>query len=209
MNSGTLPMTPVEDKVTRTGGREASTRHIPPKLALAVGMPHTPPPKGWRWTALTDIARLESGHTPSRRHPEYWGGAIGFGRDQMAEMQKIINAEKSDLFDVLAHIAYALAPLTREERAARAKLAILEHFKSKQQAFLDFVLSHYVTEGVHELRPRKINTPPQTQIPQRDRRCHRRPRPARRDRLSLRRFPEVPLSAAAVTVLLSHSREFA
>ena len=32
-------------------------------------------------------------------------------------MQKIIDAEKSDLFDVLAHVAYALPPLTREVRA--------------------------------------------------------------------------------------------
>jgi type I restriction enzyme R subunit len=37
----------------------------------------------------------------------------GFGRDQLAEMQKIIDAEKSDLFDVLAHVAYALPPVTR------------------------------------------------------------------------------------------------
>lgn len=44
----------------------------------------------------------------------------GFGYEQMAEMQRIIGAENSDLFDVLAHVAYALAPLTREERAARA-----------------------------------------------------------------------------------------
>jgi type I restriction enzyme R subunit len=43
----------------------------------------------------------------------------GFGKDQLAEMQKIIDAEKSDLFDVLAHVAYALEPLTREERADR------------------------------------------------------------------------------------------
>lgn len=62
--------------VTETGGREATTRHIPPRLALSVGMPITPLPTGWRWTRLTDIARLESGHTPSRRHPEWWGGSI-------------------------------------------------------------------------------------------------------------------------------------
>ena len=37
---------------------------------------------------------------------------------RLAEMQKIIDAEKSDLFDVLAYVAYALPPLTREERAA-------------------------------------------------------------------------------------------
>jgi len=67
------------------------------------------------------------------------------------EMQKIIDAEKSDLFDVLAHVAYALAPLTREERAQHAKVAINHRFNSKQQAFLDFVLSHYVAVGVDQL----------------------------------------------------------
>jgi type I restriction enzyme, S subunit len=65
---------PVE--VTKTGGRDATTRHIPPTLALAVGMPSTPAPNGWQWTALTKVARMESGHTPSRKHPEYWGGTI-------------------------------------------------------------------------------------------------------------------------------------
>ena len=39
-------------------------------------------------------------------------------------MQKIIDAEKSDLFDVLAHVAYALPPLTREERAEQREGAI-------------------------------------------------------------------------------------
>src|SRR2546421_1857919 len=38
----------------------------------------------------------------------------GFGQEQLAEMQKIIDAEKSDIFDVLAHVAYAMPPLTRE-----------------------------------------------------------------------------------------------
>jgi type I restriction enzyme R subunit len=44
----------------------------------------------------------------------------GFGKDQLAEMQKIIDAEKSDLFDVLAHVAYALAPITRANHASTA-----------------------------------------------------------------------------------------
>ena len=80
----------------------------------------------------------------------------GFGREQLAEMQKIIDAEKSDLFDVLAHVAYALPPLTREERAAKAKVVISTHFNSKQQVFLDFVLSHYVNVGVEELDQDKL-----------------------------------------------------
>lgn len=49
-------------------------------------------------------------------------------------MQRSIEAEKSDLFDVLAHVAYALSPLTREERANQARIAISSRFDSKQQA---------------------------------------------------------------------------
>ena len=45
----------------------------------------------------------------------------GFGSEQLTEMQKIIDAENSDLFDVLAYVAYALPMLTRQERAAQAK----------------------------------------------------------------------------------------
>jgi len=80
----------------------------------------------------------------------------GFGKDQMAEMQRIIDAEKSDIFDVLAHVAYALPPLSREERAAKAKAEISTRFNSKQQLFLDFVLSHYVSVGVEELDQEKL-----------------------------------------------------
>lgn len=61
---------------TKTGGRPATTGVISGRYALSVGMPETPLPDGWRWTALTDVARLETGHTPSRRHPEYWGGDV-------------------------------------------------------------------------------------------------------------------------------------
>ena len=81
----------------------------------------------------------------------------GFGQDQMTEMQSIIDAEKSDLFDVLAYVAYALPPLTREERAIKAKVVISSQFNPKQQAFLDFVLSHYVSVGVEELDAAKLN----------------------------------------------------
>lgn len=80
----------------------------------------------------------------------------GFGKDQLAEMQKIIDAENSDLFDVLAHVAYALEPLTREERADRAMAVISEHFNPKQKVFLNFVLSHYVALGVEELDQAKL-----------------------------------------------------
>jgi type I restriction enzyme R subunit len=80
----------------------------------------------------------------------------GFGPEQLTEMQRVIDAENSDLFDVLAHVAYALPPLTREERAAKARVIITQHFNSKQQVFLDFVLAHYVSSGVEELDQTKL-----------------------------------------------------
>ena len=80
----------------------------------------------------------------------------GFGREQLYEMQRLIEAEKSDLFDVLAYVAYAMPPLTREDRASKAKVEITTYFNSKQQVFLDFVLSHYVAVGVEELALDKL-----------------------------------------------------
>jgi len=80
----------------------------------------------------------------------------GFGGEQLFEMQKIIDAERSDIFDVLAHVAYAIPPLTREERATKAKIDISTHFNNKQQVFLDFVLSHYISVGVEELDQDKL-----------------------------------------------------
>ena len=80
----------------------------------------------------------------------------GFGHDQLAEMQRIISAEKSDLFDVLAYVAWTAPPVTREERAGRARIAIAHNFNSKQQQFLDFVLGHYVSVGVDELDQEKL-----------------------------------------------------
>lgn len=61
---------------TRTGGRAATTRRIDGEYSLAVGPSSRMPRPGWQWTKLDSLARLESGHTPSRKHPEYWSGKI-------------------------------------------------------------------------------------------------------------------------------------
>lgn len=61
---------------TKTGGRAATQGVIQGQVALSVGNPETRCPPGWKWTALTDVARLETGHTPSRQHPEWWGGDV-------------------------------------------------------------------------------------------------------------------------------------
>lgn len=75
----------------------------------------------------------------------------GFGREPLREMQGIIDADKSDLFDVLAYVAFALPTETRATRAERAKAHNAMTYGQKQQAFLEFVLDQYVTQGVDEL----------------------------------------------------------
>ena len=80
----------------------------------------------------------------------------GFPRTQLVEMQKLINAENSDLFDVLTFVAYANAPVSRQVRAQHAKVAISANFNEKQQAFLNFVLSQYIQVGVEELDRDKL-----------------------------------------------------
>ena len=80
-----------------------------------------------------------------------------FGHDKRVAMQLLIDAEHSDRFDVLADVAYALPIVTRVVRADQARVHINSKFNAKQQAFLDFVLQHYVTEGVEELEQNKLN----------------------------------------------------
>lgn len=80
----------------------------------------------------------------------------GYGEEQLVAIRELINAEKSDLFDVLAYIAFALSTITREERVNLNREQIFKHYQDKQQEFLDFVLEHYVTEGVGELAQEKL-----------------------------------------------------
>ena len=81
----------------------------------------------------------------------------GFSRTPLQEMQKLIEAEKSDLFDVLAYVAFAVATQTRTVRANRATVAVHELFNDKQQAFVDFVLLQYVEQGEGELDTEKLS----------------------------------------------------
>ncbi len=79
-----------------------------------------------------------------------------FGHASLVEMQKIIGAENSDLFDVLAYVAYNKPPVPREVRAEHARHCINSTFNVQQRVFLDFVLSHYISVGVEELDQQKL-----------------------------------------------------
>ncbi|MDQ2985657.1 MAG: DEAD/DEAH box helicase family protein [Armatimonadota bacterium] len=80
----------------------------------------------------------------------------GFDRGALKEMTNILGAGKWDIFDVLAHVAYATPGLTRRERAGRAYAAITASYGDRQKQFLEFVLSQYVRVGVEELDLEKL-----------------------------------------------------
>ena len=80
----------------------------------------------------------------------------GYTQEQLREVGKLIQAEKSDLFDVLAYIAFALPPVSRQERVQSRRPEILKGFDYSQQEFLNFVLCHYVARGVGELDTDKL-----------------------------------------------------
>ncbi len=80
----------------------------------------------------------------------------GYGPEQLAELSKLVDAEDSDVYDVLAHIAYAAPTLTRSERVSAHESEILSPHEEQMQEFLRFVLDQYVAEGVGELDGDKL-----------------------------------------------------
>ncbi len=80
----------------------------------------------------------------------------GYGRDELSTLQQLINAEKSDLFDVLEYVSFAIKPITREMRVAQAQTEIFKGMDNKQKEFLEFVLSKYIETGVEELDQEKL-----------------------------------------------------
>ena len=75
----------------------------------------------------------------------------GFDSIHLTEMQKLVDAEQCDLFDVLAYVAFAAGMKPRLDRAEAAKAAVDGSVTDKQKAFINFVLDQYTTRGVGEL----------------------------------------------------------
>ncbi len=81
----------------------------------------------------------------------------GFGKDELSTLQKLIDAEKSDLFDVLEYVFNSeTIPMTREARVAAAQATIFALLDDKQKEFIEFVLSKYIETGVEELDQEKL-----------------------------------------------------
>jgi len=82
----------------------------------------------------------------------------GFAKQDLKSIQTLIEAEDSDIFDVLVHVAYSKKPIPRVTRVANAEDEIYKNLNDSQKEFIDFVLSRYVEGGVDELDLDKLSS---------------------------------------------------
>ncbi|MCX8505147.1 MAG: DEAD/DEAH box helicase family protein, partial [Alphaproteobacteria bacterium] len=81
----------------------------------------------------------------------------GCAKTDLINLQKLIHAENSDLFDVLEYISYARKPIPRSDRVAKAQGNIYQFLNERQREFIDFVLDKYIKGGVDELDTSKLS----------------------------------------------------
>ncbi len=81
---------------------------------------------------------------------------LGYGKEELESLQHLINADESDLFDVLAYVAFASQPITRSERVDESRSNIYKGLNDNEIEFIEFVLSQYIEAGVDELDEEKL-----------------------------------------------------
>lgn len=83
--------------------------------------------------------------------------AAGFPKDDLLTLQKLVDMEQSDLYDVLEYVFNGdYIAMTREARAQAAEATIFALLNDQQKEFISFVLSKYIETGVDELDQEKL-----------------------------------------------------
>lgn len=82
----------------------------------------------------------------------------GFPQKQLEDIQDLIDARSSDLFDVLEYVKYHFTPVMREARAVISRSIMEAELTGKQMEFVDFLVQQYVVAGVDELDDSKLET---------------------------------------------------
>ena len=82
----------------------------------------------------------------------------GCSKDDLNKLRELIDAEDSDLFDVLQYIAYSNPAITRKERVDLAEDNIYNFINKDQVDFIRFVLNNYIQEGIDELDISNLST---------------------------------------------------
>ena len=79
----------------------------------------------------------------------------GYGTDVLKQVRTLVDAEDSDLLDVLEFIAYNVEPMERKERVKKVE-AYRNSLSAVEQEFVNYIISLYIREGVEELGASKL-----------------------------------------------------
>ena len=79
----------------------------------------------------------------------------GYGIEVLKQIRRAIDAETSDLLDVLEYISFATSPMERTERAERLK-TYAEALPQSQKDFVAYLMNAYVASGVEELGVQRL-----------------------------------------------------
>ncbi len=82
----------------------------------------------------------------------------GYDIENLKKLQNLINAQNSDIFDVLEYInsSFKVKPISRKDRVEKTKNYIFQTLNEKQKKFLEFVLKNYIKDGFEELDQEKL-----------------------------------------------------
>jgi len=82
----------------------------------------------------------------------------GFPRENLEAIQKLVNAENSDIFDLLEYVRFQFKPIERKVRALRSREGLTSRYEDKIIDFIDFLVGQYTQSGVDELDLSKLPT---------------------------------------------------
>ncbi len=146
-----IARTPTPPRPNRWNSRSKDV--IPGHHALAVGNPQTELPEGWAWSALVEIAKMESGHTPSRNHSEWWDGDvawIGIADARERDGRTIHETFQHTNLEGIANSASRLLPagtVCISRTASVGYVVVMGREMATSQDFVNWIPTHAVTSG--------------------------------------------------------------
>lgn len=106
------------------------------------------------YTSIEDLTEKWSSPKTREELLEKMGEA-GYDKETLNSIRTLIDAEDSDLLDVLEYVSFNVEPIQRKERVLRTD-AYVAGLSARQQEFVRYVISLYLREGVEELGTSKL-----------------------------------------------------
>lgn len=102
-------------------------------------------PEDWQVKRITDIARLESGHTPSKRNPAYWNGSIqwiSLHDTEALDENEIVQTQKTITVEGLNNSSARLLPkgtVVFSRTATVGKVSLMGQDMATSQDFANYI----------------------------------------------------------------------